>query len=82
MSNRKKLYADMEKFRKTRNAQRTRYYKRSQKYSSRPWSLEEDKQVLAHDITDSKLSELIKRSVGAIQTRRSFLKSIGEEVES
>lgn len=82
MSNRRKLYADKEKFRETKNEQRRRYYKRTQKYNARPWTEEDDNKVLAHNIPDPKLSDMIQRSVGAIQTRRSFLKSIKKVVEN
>lgn len=74
MPNRKEKYVDMEKFRKTRNAQRKRYYKKTSKYGRRRWTEEEDKLVLAHDITDTELSNAIKRSVSAIQNRRYKLK--------
>ena len=66
----------MEKFRKTRNAQRKRYYAKTAKYKGRPWTAEEDKAVLAHNVTDTELSSIIERSVQAIQIRRSFLKAI------
>lgn len=75
MPNRKYAYADMEKYRKTRNAQRNRYYsKTAKKYERREWTDKEDKKVLAREKTDSELSKEIKRSVGAIQQRRCKLK--------
>lgn len=68
-------YADMEKFKKTRYEQRKRYYHKSEGiYEKRPWIKEEEKQVLAHSITDTELSKKIRRSVKAIQVRRSKLK--------
>jgi len=75
MPNRKEKYSDMERFSKTRNAQRKRYYaKTSYKYPKREWTIEEDKLVLAHIMTDMELSRLIERSVIAIQKRRCILK--------
>ena len=74
MPNRPYFYKDMEKFRKTRSKQRKKYYgKTSKKYPSRHWTLEEERMVLAHDMSDHELSDKIKRSVGAIQQRRSIL---------
>ena len=75
MPNRREAYADMERYKKTKNAQRERYYRRTAfKYSYKYWTKEEDNLVLEHKMSDSMLSVLIERSVGAIQTRRAFLK--------
>ena len=71
---RKDKYKDMEKFRNTRNAQRKRYYDKTAKYNPNPWTSEQDKAVLEHNITDTELSNLIGHSVKAIQIRRSRLK--------
>lgn len=51
-----------------------RYYKRTEKYKQRLWTKEEEKMVLAHEITDTELSAKIKRSVRSIQVHRSKLK--------
>lgn len=59
MPNRKENYVDMEKFRETRNAQRKRYYAKTAKYKSRRWTIEEDKKVLAHTVSDTELSSYI-----------------------
>ena len=76
MPNRRKDYKDMERYAKTRDAQRERYYgTTSNIYSPRRWTTEEDEKVLAHSITDNRLSNEIKRSVGAIQLRRFKLKN-------
>ena len=75
MPNRRKDYVDMEKFRKTRNKQRKRYYDKTRKYDRRPWTDEEDMLVLRHCMTDTELSSWIKRSVCAIQKRRVILKA-------
>lgn len=75
MSNRKSAYRDMDKYRITRNAQRNRYYSRTKGlYPPRPYTDEDDYQILNSSLTDMELSVLIKRSVGSIQTRRCELK--------
>lgn len=75
MPNRRKAYVDMEKYRKTRNAQRKRYYEKTRKYDRRSWTEAEDILVLRHCMTDTELSNMIKRSVCAIQNRRAKLKA-------
>ena len=71
MPNRPERYVDKERFRKTRNAQRKRYYQKTQKYIGRRlWTPEEDKLVLMHKYSDTELSSKIQRSVSAIQQRR------------
>lgn len=73
---RQKSYKNMAKFKATRRAQRRRYYRKYQgNYPFRRWTDAEDKLVLVHQVTDPKLSVRIKRSVDAIQTRRSILKN-------
>lgn len=64
-----------EKFREMRNASRKRNYEQTAKYERRIWTDEEDKRVLAHDISDRQLSSEIRRSVQAIQIRRTRLKN-------
>ena len=76
MPNRKENYSDMEKFKKTRNAQRKKYYSKTAIYGHRQWTSEQDKMVLEHKITDTELSVIISHSVGAIQNRRCNLKKI------
>lgn len=71
---RKNQYRNMEKFQITRKAQRNRYYEKTAKYNPSPWTSEQDKAVLEHNITDTELSNLIGHSVKAIQIRRSRLK--------
>ena len=81
MPNRKNGYRDMEKFLKTRNAQRQRYYSQTAIYKPSRWTCEQDTMVLDHTIPDSELSSIIKHSVRAIQLRRCRLKkAIKEEV--
>lgn len=75
--NRKEDYRDMEKYHKACQRQHRRYYsKTSFLYPSHPWTAEEDALVIKREITDSKLSEKIGRSVGAIHNRRYELKKL------
>ena len=69
-------YKNKDKARVTRNAQRLRYYQKTQLYPDRRrWTREEDIEVLKHSITDTELSYLIHRSVQSIQIRRNKLKA-------
>lgn len=72
MPNRKKLYKDMDKFRRTTKKQRERYYKKSQNApnSRMRWTDEEIDIVMAHKIPDREISKQLGRSVGAIQVCR------------
>jgi hypothetical protein len=74
MTNRKELYSDMEKFVKTRNAQRLRYYRKTQGHERRLWTSEEIDMLMTSTMTDMELSDVIKRSVQAIQIKRNRLK--------
>lgn len=71
---RKKSYKDMDRFNKTRNAQRKRYYDKTAIYEPSRWTSEQDKLVLEHTVSDTELSTLIGHSVRAIQIRRWRLK--------
>lgn len=72
--NRKSTYRDMEKYRRTRNACKRRYYGKTQKGGARRrWTKEEDAIVLEHAFTDTEISGMIGRSVCSIQVRRSRL---------
>lgn len=52
-----------------------KYYGRTANlYERRPWDGEEDDMVLEHKITDSEMSPILRRSVGAIQQRRHHLR--------
>lgn len=74
--NRKKDYRDMDRYRETRNAQKRRYYRRTEKSinSGQPWTPHEIKRVMEHNVTDMQLSKEIGRSVAAIQVMRNRLK--------
>lgn len=72
--NRKKDYKDLTKWKDTCKRQNLKYYRKTQKYERRHWTNHEDKLVLERTMTDTELSEKIKRSVKAIQLRRHRLK--------
>ena len=73
---RSKQYKDLDKLRKTRNAQKKRYFSKTAKYKPRRWTDIEDVIVLEHKTTDTEMSRLIERSVKAIQVRRVKLKKM------
>ena len=72
MANRKKCYKDKDKHRITTYRQRLRYYRRFQNApnSRMRWTQEEIDIVLAHEIPDREIGELLGRSVQAIQICR------------
>lgn len=73
--NRMKLYKNKELAKETRNRQKRRYYgKTAFIYGKREWTREEDIAIIKHEHTDSKLSEMLERSVSAIQKRRCILR--------
>lgn len=78
-------YKNKDKLRKTKRNQKERYRNRNgaNTYEKRQWSHTEDYLVLAHSMPDTELSVMIKRSVGAIQTRRVRLrkKCLNDESE-
>ena len=71
-------YKNKEKLRKTRNAQKKRYFSKTAIYKPRRWTDIEDVIVLEHKNTDMQISKQIERSVKAIQVRRVRLKKIEE----
>lgn len=78
---RSETYKDLDKLRKTRNAQNKRYFSRTAIYKPRRWDDIEDTIVLEHKIKDMEISKLIRRSVKAIQVRRVKLKKIEDRKE-
>ncbi len=78
MSYRKSKYKDLNKFRKTRNKGKRKYYSKTAKYKRRAWTDLEDIIVLEHKKTDTEISNYIQRSVLSIQTRRCRLKKKGK----
>lgn len=73
-------YADTNKFRKSRDKSRRKYYERTSGiYESRLWTTEEEERVLKHDIPDSELSKQIERSLWAIQKRRNKLRKKSQQ---
>lgn len=74
MSFRKANYKDLDKFRKTRNKYKRKYFAKTAKYKRRAWTELEDVIILEHKNTDTEISNYIQRSVNSIQKRRSRLK--------
>lgn len=70
--NRKENYKDKEKYRQTRNRQKRRYYGKTKDApnTGKPWTEEELAIIIDHQITDTEISSIIGRSVGAIQGMR------------
>jgi len=70
--NRKNCYKDLSKWRKTVRKQKNRYYRKTTyaENHKKPWTRKEINMVMEHKITDTELSSLIGRSVGAIQKMR------------
>ena len=59
---------------KLRQAANARNYSRGSTGRRRPWTDDEDRQVLAREVSDRELSFVLDRSVRAIQHRRHRLK--------
>ena len=77
--NRRKDYRDMAKFRETCRKQQSRYYSKTAFiYGKRIWTTAADAIGMEHNVTDITLSQMIQRSVAAIQQRRSRLKKEAE----
>lgn len=73
--NRKNEYKDLEKWRKSCENQRKRYYAKTTdaENKNQPYTEREIELILQHDITDTQLSKMIGRSVKAIQVKRAKL---------
>ena len=70
----KRRYKDNEKERIYRNNQRHINYSSTALYERSRYTEEDDKLILAHEIPDRLLSEIIHHSVQSIQIRRSRIK--------
>ena len=73
---RRKDYKDQDRFRRYRNRYKNRYNAKRD-YSGgkkNKWSEDEEKIVLAHEMTDTEIAKMLKRSINAIQVRRNLLK--------
>jgi hypothetical protein len=70
--NNKKCYKDMEKWRASCHRYRLKYYRKTAfaKKHKTPWTREEIEIVMAHEVSDHKISEMIGRSVQSIQILR------------
>ena len=72
-------YKDEEKFKAARRRQNQRYYEKTSfaNNSKSKWSEHEIELIMNSDLPDSHLSEVLGRSVKAIQCKRNRLKSEG-----
>ena len=70
--NRKNDYKNIDKWRETCHKQRLKYYRKTAnaKNKNKPWTDEETEIVMLHDMPDHTISEIIGRSVQAIQMQR------------
>ena len=73
--NRRHSYKNKDLARETIRKQKKRYYSKTAIYGWQKWTVEQDKMVLEHKMTDTELSSIIHHSVQAIQNRRSILKN-------
>lgn len=73
---RRKAYKDQDRFRRYRNRYKKRYNAKRDYSGGKKirWSTDEDKIVLAHEMTDTEIAKMLKRSINAIQVRRVLLK--------
>ena len=80
----KKWYRkDTENGRLRRYKERKMYYSKTAfLYKARPYTEKEDELIVSKQYTDHELSDIIKRSVGAIQDRRHRLKKERENEEN
>ncbi len=76
---RSKNYRDKVKLLHTRNEQRKRYYKKTQKYLPRKWEDEEIALLFDCEMTDTELSDYLQRTVQSIQAKRCNCKKEKEE---
>ena len=69
---RKSDYRDMEKYKKTKREQQKRYYHKTQNApnSKKYWTDEETEMIMQKNVSDTELSQILGRSVRAIQRRR------------
>ena len=72
--NRRAQYADDAKWRETCRKQKKRYYGKTAIYQRRAWTAQEEEMLFDQAYSDHELSEIIHRSVHAIQIHRSRIK--------
>ena len=72
----KSSYKDIEKYKRTVKNQKGRYYAKTQhaRNGGNVWTDEEIELILAHEMSDTELSDKLGRSVGAIQAMRCIVK--------
>jgi macrodomain Ter protein organizer (MatP/YcbG family) len=81
MTLRSNRYADKEKLRITRNAQRKRYYNKTSTHTRKKWTDNEIELLFNNDLNDHELSDLLKRSVQSIQLKRCRVNKELNEIE-
>lgn len=69
---RKSEYKDLEKYKKTKREQEKRYYGKTQDApnSRKYWTSREIKMIMAKNMADRELSQILGRSMKAIQVKR------------
>ena len=72
-----KHYADKDRCRITRNAQRKRYYNQFSNYKPKSWTDKEEKLLFNNNMTDRELSVKLERSVQSLQVHRCKIKKGG-----
>lgn len=73
---RKSEYKDLEKYKKTKREQEKRYYGKTQDAlnSRKYWTPREIKMIMAKNMSDRELSQILGRSMKAIQVKRYKIK--------
>ena len=73
---RKSEYKDLEKYKKTKREQEKRYYGKTQDAlnSRKYWTSREIKMIMAKNMSDRELSQILGRSMKAIQVKRYKIK--------
>lgn len=73
---RKSEYKDLEKYKKTKREQEKRYYGKTQDVlnSRKYWTPREIKMIMAKNMSDRELSQILGRSMKAIQVKRYKIK--------
>ena len=72
--NRRKEYADDEKWRETCRKQKRKYYGKTAIYPRREWTAQEEDMLFDQGYSDHELSEKLHRSVHSIQIHRSRMR--------
>lgn len=73
---RKSSYKDLEKFKETKREQQKRYYQKTQNAPNKMtrWQPDEIAMIMAKNVSDRKLSQMLGRSMKAILLKRHKVK--------